>query len=52
MSALLDYRIPLPGYIVVSDKIPLNMKGGIFYNKPIYYHILLKCLAKTVGGYT
>lgn len=38
--------------MVVSDKIPLNSKGGIFLNKPIYYHLVVKCLAKTVGDYT
>ena len=37
-------------YIMVSDKIPLAI-DGLFKNRPFFFHIYLKIIARVAGSY-
>ena len=42
-------RIDLVG--IVTDKIPVNTRGALLQDKPIFYNLLLKFVARSAGGY-
>ena len=37
---------------IVTDKIPVNTRGALLQDRPIFYNLLLKFVARSAGGYT
>ncbi|CAL6103360.1 Conserved_hypothetical protein [Hexamita inflata] len=43
--------LPFQTYLFASDKVPISEGGGILKNRPLYFQLFLKFIAKIAGGY-
>eukprot|EP00703_Trepomonas_sp_PC1_P004619 JAP91987.1 hypothetical protein TPC1_16213 [Trepomonas sp. PC1] len=50
-EAITVNQYPYEGYIIVSDKIPISTEGSLLSGRPMFFQLILKCLARIVGGY-